>query len=94
VGATCAQEPMAISSRLHDGEVVPFNAIGALNDSWRVHVFGCNHGTVTCAVLVTDPSVAVMVEAPLAKPDTSPVWYPIVAAVGFEDDQFTKVVKS
>lgn len=69
----CAQEPVAVSSGLHGDEVVTFHAVRALDDPRRIHLSCRGHCTVTCAVLVTDPRVPVMVDAPAAEPDTSPV---------------------
>jgi len=71
--AVCAQEPVPVSPGLHDHEVVTFHAIRTLDDLRRIGLTGRAHCTVTCAVLVTDPRVAVMVDTPVAEPDTSPV---------------------
>lgn len=72
MGAMAAQKPVAIGSRRHHPEIVILHAIGAMDELQRVHA--STHCTVTCAVAVTEPKVAVIVEAPLANPETTPVW--------------------
>ncbi len=73
MSAARAQKPVSVSSSLHDREVVTVDAIRALDDPREIRLSRRRHCTVTCAVDVLDPRVAVMVDAPLVKPDTSPV---------------------